>query len=109
MSAPYPVMVTVDHNVGAAYIQLGSNPVAETIEMTPEIQVDIDKLGVAVGIEILSLGANIPITEIATRFHIHSTVVERIRKVRPSISSFVASFSSTTGNAAPAVGSVQSV
>ncbi|MGW4365375.1 DUF2283 domain-containing protein [Nocardia takedensis] len=107
MNAANPVKVTVDYNAGAAYIELSDNPVAETIEVTPDIQVDVDELGVAVGVELLSLTANIPITEMAKRFHFHSGVVDSIRQIRPSVHSFVASFSSQGGSSAAVLGSVQ--
>ncbi|VBA61222.1 DUF2283 domain-containing protein [Mycobacterium attenuatum] len=62
------ITLSVDTSVGAAYIQLTNEPVAETIEETPDIQVDVDATGVVVGIEVLNLAADLPIESLSEKY-----------------------------------------
>lgn len=83
------IKLTVDHEAEAAYIRLSAAPVARTVEINDSILVDLDDMGVAVGIEILSLDADIPFTEITKQCHMHSDVIDSVRTIQPSISGFV--------------------
>lgn len=94
-----PVTLEIDGSVGAAYITLSNEAVARTVEVTPDVMVDLDKMDVVVGIEILSLNADIPIGPLSRDYHIHSSVVETLKRIRPSVSSFVVSTSSSGGHA----------
>ncbi len=44
----------IDRSIGAAYIHLSDEPVARTVELARNIQVDVDASGVAVGVELLN-------------------------------------------------------
>ena len=62
--------ITVDPAVGACYISLSDRPVASTEEFSDDILVDLDESGVAVGIEVLDLGAELPLTDLRQQLHI---------------------------------------
>jgi uncharacterized protein YuzE len=55
------ITVEIDTNVGAAYIELSDEPIVETVEVTPSVQVDVDATGTVVGVELLSLDADLPV------------------------------------------------
>lgn len=55
-----PVRLEIDHTAGAAYVTLSDAEVVSTVEVTDEVCIDLDAFGVAVGIEILNLAAQIP-------------------------------------------------
>ncbi|WP_051681722.1 DUF2283 domain-containing protein [Cellulomonas sp. HZM] len=82
------ITIEIDHEADAAYIRLSSNSVASTKTLTDDVLVDLDTMGVAVGIEVLSRGAKIPFGRLTTELHIHSTVVELVRQIQPSVSAF---------------------
>ncbi len=94
------VVLEIDPNVGAAYIQLNDHEVARTVEVTMDVMVDLDELDVVVGVEILNLFAEIPIGQLIRDYHIHTDVVSMLQRIRPSVSGFVASFSSAPGSGA---------
>ena len=77
------VRVSVDHQAGAAYIELSEEPVARTVEFDPLINLDLDAHGVVVGIEILGEGVQIPFEQLATDYHVRSEVVAIVRAFRP--------------------------
>ena len=85
------ITVRVDHDADAAYIRLSDEPVRRTVEVTPEVMVDLDEMNVAVGVEVLRLEAEIPYSQLTTDFHVRSEVVETLRRIRPSVSSFLVS------------------
>lgn len=88
------VQVKIDREADAAYICLSNKPVVRTVEVTDEVLIDLDEFNVAVGIEVLELGAKIPFGRLHTEFHIHSNVVDVLRLIQPSVSGF---FSLTQG------------
>ncbi|MEV4155429.1 DUF2283 domain-containing protein [Nocardia salmonicida] len=98
-----PVELHIDQNVGAAYIQINDNEVARTVEVTDDILVDLDAMDMVVGVEILSLTAELPIGQLIRDHHIQSDAVAQLQKVRPSVASFFASFTSSGGSAASVV------
>jgi uncharacterized protein YuzE len=55
------ITLSIDTNVDAAYFELTDEPVVETVEVSPCVQVDIDATGTVVGIELLSLAAKLPL------------------------------------------------
>ncbi len=65
---PSHITLSVDISVGAAYIQLSDLPVVETVEATPDIQVDIDATGAVVGVEVLDLAAELPVESLVRNF-----------------------------------------
>jgi uncharacterized protein YuzE len=88
------ITLNVDTTVGAAYIQLTDELVAETVEFNPDIQVDVDAMGAVVGVEILNLAAVIPTDDMAARFHFRDSVhVLVLSQLRPSIGAFMSSAS----------------
>jgi len=98
-----PVELHIDQNVGAAYIQINDNPVARTVEVSEDVLVDLDAMDMVVGVEILSLTAEIPIGQLVRDHHIQSDAVSQLQKVRPSVASFFAAFTSSGGSAANVV------
>jgi uncharacterized protein YuzE len=94
---PVSVVVKVDSALNAAYIRLSENPVARTIEHNDLILVDVDELGVAVGIEVLDEGAALPFSELVSDYHVHSDVVDLLRLIRPDVASFLRLTTQTEG------------
>jgi uncharacterized protein YuzE len=66
------VSVRLDRDAGAAYLRLSTNRVARTVEFSEDIYVDLDAMGVVVGVELLDLMAPIPMDSLASKHHIHS-------------------------------------
>lgn len=98
------IRVEIDSVVSAAYITLSTNPVAETREVTDSVLVDLDDHGVAVGIEVLDLTAEMPYEQLCTYYHVHSDVVEVLRTIRPSVNGwFVSLTSGPDGTSTPAM------
>ncbi|WP_435744864.1 DUF2283 domain-containing protein [Nocardioides sp. SYSU DS0663] len=83
------IAIEVDAALHAAYIRLSDDEVARTVEFSDLIMVDLNEFGVAVGIELLDEGAVLPFTELVNDFHVHSDVVEILRLIRPSVSSYL--------------------
>jgi len=83
------IRVEIDSDADAAYIQLSAEPIVETREITDEVLVDLDRLGMVVGVEVLALDAEIPFTDLVSRFHVHARVVELLRTIRPSVAGFI--------------------
>lgn len=79
MSAP--ITVKIDNVAGAGYIALSSEPVASTTEYSDSVMIDLDALGMVVGIEVLELDGPLPIDEIAQEFHIHSDTARTVRRL----------------------------
>lgn len=78
--------------------------------MTPEVNVDTDKLGVVVGIEVLTLTAEIPYDALIANHHVRSEVVDALRRIRPRLSTFVSYVQSALDSGShAAVGDGQSV
>lgn len=55
------ITLSVDTSLGVAYIQLTDEPIVETVEVTPSVLVDIDATNTVVGLELLSLTAQLPV------------------------------------------------
>lgn len=83
------VEMIVDLPADAAYLRLSDLPVAKTVAVTDDIMVDLDALDVVVGVEVLSLGADLPFAELTHRFHVRSDVVDLLRLVQPSVSGYL--------------------
>lgn len=89
MSDSPSINVSVDMTDDCAYIRLSSNPIRRSISVTDAVVVDVDEFHMVVGIEVLELGAELPFADLVERFHVHSDVVEILRKIRPSVSGFL--------------------
>lgn len=97
------IQVEIDPAASAAYITLSTNPVARTQEVTEAVMVDLDDHGVAVGIEVLDLGAKMPYEQLCTYYHVHSDVVDILKTIRPSIKVWSVSITSgPDGTSVPA-------
>jgi uncharacterized protein YuzE len=72
MASDAVVSVKLDRDAGAAYLGLSTNDVARTVEFSEDIYVDLDAMGVVVGVELLDLMTSIPIDTLASKHHIHS-------------------------------------
>lgn len=77
--------VSVDPTVGACYIQLADMPVARTEEVTPDVLVDLDQFGVAVGIEVLDLRAHVPVTDLCRQLHVRTEDEPFLAKLLPTL------------------------
>jgi hypothetical protein len=62
------ITLNVDPTVGAAYIKLSDEPIVETVEVTPSVQVDLGATNTVVGVELLSLTAEIPVEALDSSF-----------------------------------------
>ncbi|MGO9382180.1 MAG: DUF2283 domain-containing protein [Mycobacterium sp.] len=80
------ITLSIDTNVDAAYIELTDEPIVKTIEVTPNVQVDIDATGTVVGVELLSLTAELPIDALDRFVFPPSTDAQGLSRVWPSIS-----------------------
>lgn len=84
MSHVEPVL-EIDLTANAAYLQLTDEEVARTVEVTPEIQVDLDRLGVATGVEILDLNQPVPVETISKQCHIRSDQLSALAWLRGTV------------------------
>ncbi|MGI5188436.1 DUF2283 domain-containing protein [Promicromonospora sp. CA-289599] len=88
------IRVDIDSEADAAYVTLSDKPVAESAQLKGGVVVDLDDMGVAVGIEFLDLGAPIDYDVLTTRFHVHSEVIDLLKTIRPSVGGWVATITS---------------
>jgi uncharacterized protein YuzE len=80
------ITLSIDTNVDAAHIELTEEPIVQTVEVTPNVQVDIDATGTVVGVELLSLTAELPIDAL-DRFVFPSSIdAQMLLRIWPSIS-----------------------
>ncbi|ROP61326.1 uncharacterized protein DUF2283 [Curtobacterium sp. PhB115] len=82
-----PFQITVDAQSDVAYITMSDSDVEDTRELTADVLVDVDALGMVVGIEVLRLDAEIPFQRLVDELHVHSADVETLRALRPSVAS----------------------
>lgn len=83
------IKLTVDQTSSLAYIQLSDNAVASTVEHDGCVIVDLDEMGMAVGVELLDLDAPIPFDALVTSYHVSSKVVDVLRLIQPTINGFM--------------------
>lgn len=79
MTGDAVVSVKLDRDAGAAYLRLSTNSVARTVEFREDVYVDLDAVGVVVGVELLDLMAPIPMDELASKHHIHSDSISILK------------------------------
>lgn len=70
------------------------------MELTSDVLIDLDEFHVVVGVEVLTLHADIPFDRIETDYHVHSNVVEALKRIRPSVGSFLSLQTGTDGTTA---------
>lgn len=83
------IKLSVDQTDSLAYITLSDHVVDSTVEHDDCVIVDLDDMGVAVGVELLDLDAVIPFDALTTRYHVKSDVVGLLRLIQPTINSFI--------------------
>ena len=83
------IQLTVDALAEAAYAKLTTNEIVTSTPHGEAFVIDLDKHGVAVGIEFLDLDADIPFSELTSQYHVHSAHIEALRQLRPSIRGFL--------------------
>ncbi len=94
------ISLTVDLLADAAYVKLSNEPIVRTARVNAQVLVDLDATDMVVGIETLRADAPIPFSELATRFHVHSEVIDALRMIRPSPGAFVEFFAASDASAA---------
>lgn len=82
------IQVQIDLQAQAAYVGLSDNVVSRTVEVTPQVLVDLDEMAVVVGVEVLALDAVIPLSELESAFHVHSDAIAALALIRPSVGSY---------------------
>jgi len=97
------VKLTVDRTNGLAFITLSDKAVHSTVEHSANILVDLDDMGMAVGIELLDLDALIPFDALNTRYHVASDKVDTLRVIQPTINKFFLTSIARKGEVSSAV------
>lgn len=77
--------ISFDTVAEAAYIRLSSGTVARTCDFNDDVMVDLDEHNIAVGVEIINMGAPLPFSALVSDFHVHSEVVEQLRTIWPGV------------------------
>lgn len=85
----HTVRVEVDQSADAAYVRLTSGKVARSVEVSPDVVVDLDEMNVVVGVEMLHLDAELPFQKLVSDHHVRSETVDVLRHLQPSISRFL--------------------
>ena len=93
------ITLSIDTNVGAAYIQFTDEPVVETIEETPAIQVDVAATGEVVGVELLNLATELPVESMTGKYRFTDEQLSALLQIRHTLQGFVASASGVVGQA----------
>lgn len=75
------VNVEVDFTSDAAYVLVQDAPVASTVALTDEVNVDLDEYGVVVGVEILTLVSEWPMDAVAAAFHLPQDVADLVAAI----------------------------
>jgi len=74
--------VSIDYEADAAYLKLSDGRVASTRDLTDHVMVDLDEYDVVVGVELLSLSAQLPLERLTTEFHVPSDQLDLLRMFR---------------------------
>ena len=70
----------LDREAGAADLRLSTKSVAHTVEFSEDVYVDLDEMGVVVGVELLDLMTPIPMDDLASKHHIHWRAAFTVRQ-----------------------------
>lgn len=81
--------IQVDQIADVAYVRFSNDQVRSTIAHDDSINIDLNEYRMVVGIEVLTLDAPLPFGDLVSRYHVDSSLVERLRAVQPSISGYV--------------------
>lgn len=102
----------IDLSAEAAYLRLSNNQVEQTRELTESVLVDLDSLGVVVGVEILDLDTPVPAGRLTKEFHVREDQLEAVRYLGNPARSFLLSTqpqgSSSFGTSTSGTGTLQS-
>lgn len=103
--------IEVDSTAQAVYVNLGvgERGVASTVEVLPNVNVDLDEYDVAVGIEVLTLSLRgIPLSELTTKCHFREEDQALVRKLPDIIEQLAgnASASQPDGEGTPVGGDI---
>ncbi|MET7287579.1 DUF2283 domain-containing protein [Streptomyces sp. NPDC005573] len=73
------IQVEIDPAAALAYVELGNGEVARTVQFTDEVMIDLDPYGMVLGIELLSLSADLDAdlrARLASEYHVPSQVLD---------------------------------
>lgn len=76
------ISVSIDHIAGTGYLRFSGAQVVRTDEFDDATLVDLDEYGMVIGIEILDLGAQVPLDALLERYHITTQAAALLRAVR---------------------------
>lgn len=79
------ISIVVDRGADAAYIRFARDPIV----LAPEVNLDTNRSGVVVGIEVLTLAAQIPYDAHVADHHVEPVVVDGLRRICPGVGNFV--------------------
>jgi uncharacterized protein YuzE len=69
--------VSIDRFADCAYVSLRDAEIARTERVSELVNADLDSDGHIVGLELLALGANVPLSAIAEKFHLSSAETKK--------------------------------
>jgi uncharacterized protein YuzE len=69
-------VVEVDGTADAAYVRLSQAVVVRTVACDNNINIDLDEFDVVVGVEVLTIGAQLPLDVLTGRYHVDPRTVE---------------------------------
>jgi len=77
--------VSVDRLANCAYVGLSEASVVRTERVNDLVNADVDEEGRIVGLELLALGANVPLKEIANKFHLSTSETQKFASALASL------------------------
>lgn len=83
------IRIDLDAEAQAGYVTLSDEPIVRTRQLTDSVLVDLDAMDMVVGIEVLSVDAEIPFARLESECHVHSNVIELLRLIKPNVGAFV--------------------
>nr|WP_282921241.1 DUF2283 domain-containing protein [Mobiluncus sp. Marseille-Q7826] len=86
------VSLDVDLSINAAYLRLSNSVVARTEKLSESMLIDLDSLGVVVGLELLDFNESIPVDKLIREFHVRSEFVENLARIQPTLNSYLARY-----------------
>jgi uncharacterized protein YuzE len=77
--------VSVDRLADCAYVSLREAEVARTERVNDLVNADLDSEGHVVGLELLAIGASVPLNVIAEKFHLSSSETKKFELALASL------------------------
>jgi len=77
--------VSIDRLADCAYVSLSEADVARTEKVNDLVNADLDANGHVVGLELLALGAPVPLSDIADKFHLSKAETKKFELALASI------------------------